>query len=132
MAGRSIVQDALVIDLRKLAYTKISASRTTVRIGGGTLATQVGADLSKEGLATAVGNTARVGYVGWAVYGGYGPCNALYGLGIDNIVGATVVNAKGEVVDADDELLKGIRGAGGALGVITEVEVKVYPLKTVS
>ena len=35
-------------------------------------------------------------------------------------------------VDADEELLKGIRGGGGIFGVIVELTVKVYPLKEVS
>jgi FAD/FMN-containing dehydrogenase len=132
MAARSMVQDALVIDLRKVAYVSISPSKTTAKIGGGTLMTKVGAELTEACLATALGNTSRVGYVGWAVYGGYGPFNALYGLGLDNIVGATVVDVEGVVMEADAELLKGIRGAGGTLGIIVEVEVKVYPLKEVS
>jgi len=63
---------------------------------------------------------------------GYGPFSAKYGLGVDNILGAKVVNWKGEILDADERLLKGIRGAGGALGIIVELRIKLYPLNTVS
>jgi FAD/FMN-containing dehydrogenase len=73
-----------------------------------------------------------VGYVGWATLGGYGPFSTSHGLGVDQIVGAKIVNPKGELVDADEELLQGIRGGGGIFGVITELTIKVYPLKEVS
>lgn len=74
---------------------------------------------------------ATVGYVGWCTLGGYGPFSSLHGLGVDQIVGAKLVDPKGEIVDADAELLKGIRGGGGIFGAIVELTVKVYPLKEV-
>ena len=52
-------------------------------------------------------------------------------MGVDQIVGAKVVNANGEIQDADEELLVGIRGGGGSLGIIVELTIKVYPLSTV-
>jgi FAD/FMN-containing dehydrogenase len=78
------------------------------------------------------GTIASVGYVGWATLGGYGPFSALYGLGADQIVGAKIVNATGELVVANDQMLRGIRGGGGIFGVIVELTIKVYPLKEVS
>jgi len=69
-----------------------------------------------------------VGYAGWSMLGGYGPFSSSYGLGVDQIVGAKVVKADGEVIDADNELLFGIRGAGGTLGVVVELTIKVYPV----
>lgn len=54
--------------------------------------------------------------------------NDYVGFGVDNIVAAKVVTANGDLVQADDELLWGIRGAGGNLGIIVETEVKVHPM----
>lgn len=73
-----------------------------------------------------------MGYVGWSTLGGYGPFSTCYGLGVDQIVAAKVVNAEGQIVDADNDMLTGIRGGGGTLGVITELTIKVYPLEKVS
>lgn len=73
-----------------------------------------------------------MGYVGWATLGGYGLFAPLYGLGVDQIVGAKLVTATGEVIDCTEEVLKGVRGGGCTLGVIVEVTVKVYALKQVS
>lgn len=70
--------------------------------------------------------------MGWSTAGGYGPFSSLYGPGVDQIVGAKLVDSKGELVDASEELLKGIRGAGGIFGVIVELTIKVFPLKEAS
>lgn len=75
---------------------------------------------------------ASVGYIGWSTLGGYGPFSSIYGPGVDQIVGAKLVNAKGEVIDAGKDLLEGIRGAGPAFGVVSELTIKVFPLNEVS
>ena len=130
--GKSMVQGALIIDMRDIAYVNINDSKTSATVGGGILFSDLAEVLTKEGLATALGTIPFIGYVGWSTYGGYGPFSAQYGLGCDNIMGAKVVNWKGEVVEADTDMLRGIRGAGGAFGPIVELTIKLYPLMNVS
>ncbi|EHA54528.1 hypothetical protein MGG_01392 [Pyricularia oryzae 70-15] len=60
-------------------------------------------------------------------HSGYGPSTKLCGMGFEQIVGAQLVNAKGEVVDAIEEMLEGFRGMLGHLGVMTSLTVKTYP-----
>jgi hypothetical protein len=48
--------------------------------------------LTKEKLATAVGTMLFIGCTGWSTFGDYGPFSPKYGLGLDNIIGAKVVN----------------------------------------
>jgi FAD/FMN-containing dehydrogenase len=129
--GHSQVEDALTIDMRDITYVRVQDGKSSAKVGGGTLQVDLAANLSTEGLATPIGTVSSVGYVGWAAYGGYGPFSAHFGLGVDQILSATVVNWKGEVVEADETLIKGIRGAGGVFGIIVEVTIKVYPLPTV-
>jgi FAD/FMN-containing dehydrogenase len=129
--GRSTVQDAVTIDLRDIAHVQVSEHKQTARIGGGILFRKLLEELETHSLVTAVGGVATVGWTGWATLGGYGPYSPSFGLGVDQIVGAKVVNAEGKVVDADNLMLKGIRGAGGNFGVIVELAIKVYPLQEV-
>ncbi|KAE9375645.1 D-lactate dehydrogenase [Stipitochalara longipes BDJ] len=129
--GLSIVEGALTIDMREINYVNIDKQSSTARIGGGILEGELAGQLEKEGLATPTGNVGSIGHVGWATYGGYGLFRGNFGLGVDQIVAAKVVDAKGELGDADERLLKGIRGAGGIFGVIVELTIKVYPLKTI-
>lgn len=73
----------------------------------------------------------RVGYIGWLSTGGFGFLDPKYGLGIDQLIAARIVNDKGEEEIADEHSLKAIRGAGGNLGIIVEATVRTYPLEKV-
>lgn len=128
---RCMANDAVVVDLRDIAHVHVNPESQSARIGGGVLVREVAAQLAKENLATACSVIPTVGYVGWAIHGGYGLLSSLYGLGADQILGAKVVNASGELIEADDLLLKGLRGAGGTLGVVVELTIRVYPLEKV-
>ncbi|TGJ80430.1 hypothetical protein E0Z10_g8337 [Xylaria hypoxylon] len=127
--SRSQVAGALSIDMREIKHVNIRADEKTATVGGGIIFRDLAKELDARGLITPVGTLASVGYVGWATLGGYGPFSTSHGLGVDQIVGAKVVNAKGELIEADAELLQGIRGGGGIFGVIVELTIKVYPLK---
>lgn len=131
MFNRSFANGAVTIDMRDIAYVKVDKESQSARVGGGILIQDLIAQLDKEGLVTATGTIPVVGYVGWATHGGYGILSPNYGLGADQILGARVVNAQGEIIDADEKLLKGIRGGGGTFGVIVELTIKVYPLERV-
>lgn len=131
-SSRSVAQDAVQIDIRALNNVKVAADKRTARIGGGILTQRLLDVLGEEKLMTAVGNAGTVGWCSWAMNAGYGIMAGKYGLGCDQIVGAKVVLADGRTVDADEQLLKCLRGAGPAFGVIVELEIKVYPLTDVS
>jgi FAD/FMN-containing dehydrogenase len=132
LEGRSSVNEALQIDLRALNSVAVAPDRKSATVGGGILQGELGNRLWEEGLTTPTGSVPSVGYTGWATYGGYGPFSSQWGLGVDQIIGATIVDANGEIRTADQDLLQGIRGAGGLFGVIVQLTVKVYPLTGVS
>ncbi|KAJ6109987.1 6-hydroxy-D-nicotine oxidase [Penicillium sp. IBT 16267x] len=115
LEGLAIVQDALLIDLRALNSVTVAEDRKSATVGGGILQGELVNELWDQGLATSTGTIPTVGYMGWASYGGYGPFSSHWGLGVDQIIGATVVNPDGEIIKADNALLEGIRGAGGLL-----------------
>ncbi|KAK1640035.1 hypothetical protein BDP81DRAFT_390803 [Colletotrichum phormii] len=55
------------------------------------------------------------------------------GLGVDNIVGAKIVGAKivtatGDLVEASGDVPWALRRAGGNLGIIADTKVQVYPM----
>lgn len=130
--GRSVIRDALCIDMRAFNTITIATDRQTATIGGGVLAGPLQRALCKEGLTTPTGNVSDVGYVGWACGGGYGPLSGQFGLGVDQIRGTEIVDAHGEVRMATATELRGIRGAGGNFGIITSMEIKIYDVEKVS
>lgn len=130
--GRSIAQDALCIDVRAIDFVNIASDKKTASIGGGVFLGPLIDELSKAGLCTVFPGASSIGYVGWATLGGYGAMSTERGLGIDQIVAAEVVDSKGQIVTADEEMLKGIRGGGGNFGVIVSMKIKVYEMGNVS
>ncbi|KAG8360472.1 hypothetical protein FVEN_g2054 [Fusarium venenatum] len=127
-ASRTLVDGALVVDMRDIKHVVVAQDQKSARVGGGILSGDLAKALGKDKLAAPTGTVASVGYTGWATLGGYGPLTSHYGLGVDQIIGAKIVNAHGEYEDANEELLVGIRGGGGSLGIIVELSVKVYPI----
>jgi hypothetical protein len=129
--ARSYQDGVICVDMRKIDQVVVHPDQKTAIVGGGALTETVETALAKEGLITPFGAVGSVGYVGWASGAGYGCLSPQWGLGIDQILGAEVVTATGDVVQADTEMLTGIRGAGGNFGVIVSLRIKVYRLKSV-
>ncbi|KAK1853418.1 d-lactate dehydrogenase [Colletotrichum chrysophilum] len=123
--ARSIAHDTLMIDMRGINSIKVAEDRQTVVIGGGVLMKDLILALDDVGLMTPTGHTWIIGYAGWVSNGGYGTSTHIHGMGIEQVVEAELVNAKGEEVVADEEMLEGVRGVCGHLGVITSLTVKV-------
>lgn len=132
MYGRFTALDAVCIDLRHLSSVNVSTDKKTVKVGGGITSIQLVEELAKHDLQVPIGSCGTVGFTGWCLVGGFGPYIHSYGLGADQIVGARVVNSRGQLVDADARMLKGLRGGGGNLGLVVELEVKAYPRQEVS
>lgn len=130
--ARSTADGAVMIDMREMNTVTVSQDRKTATVGGGIIAKDLIIKLEEEGLITPTGNTWIVGYAGWASNGGYGPLTNAYGMGFEQIVAAEMVTAEGQVITANEELLEGIRGMVGNLGIITSLTIKVYPNHDVS
>ena len=135
--GRNALAGAVQLDLRLMKWTKISPPESesrygnaTVTVGPGTTAIEMQRALDAVGLAAPTGWLGTVGVIGWACGGGYGLEAGMWGLGVDNIVGAKLVTPEGILVDTDGDadLLWAVRGAGlGNFGVICELRLKAYP-----
>ena len=65
--------------------------------------------------------------------GGYGWLSTKHGLTCDNLVGADLLTANGQLMhvteDTNPELMWALRGAGANFGVVTSFEFKVHPIR---
>lgn len=80
---------------------------------------------------TATGSSGCPGLVGPALGGGHGRYEGLHGLISDNFINLNVVLADGSTVQVNetsyDDLFWALKGAGHNFGIVTSLELKIYP-----
>lgn len=74
---------------------------------------------------------------GWSMGGGHGVLSGVYGMGADNIMQASIVTPKGQILIINEcqhsDLFWAIRGGGGGtFGVILSLTIKTYPTPSLS
>ncbi len=132
VAGLSVCDDGIVVDLAGLKAIDVDPAGKTARVGGGVLWGELDAATQEHGLHTPGGRVTTTGVGGFTTGGGYGWSSSKHGLACDNLVSAEVVLADGRVVTAsareNEDLFWGIRGGGGNFGIVTEFEFRLHAL----
>ena len=134
--GPSVSADgAVLIRTGRLRGVEIDPVRRTARIAGGAAWRDVIDAAAPHGLAPLNGTSPHVGAVGYTLGGGVGLLGRRYGFAADHVHWLDVVTADGRhrhvSPDADPELFWALRGAGGNFGVVTAMEVQLFPVATV-
>ena len=132
VAGTSVLDGGVLIDLSGLRGVHVDPSRGTALTQGGCLWGEYDRETDLFGMATPGGRVTTTGVGGFTLGGGYGWLSPLHGLTCDNLVGADLVTADGRLVHVSEqeqpELLWGLRGAGANFGVVTSYELRVHPV----
>lgn len=127
------VPGGLTLDLGALADVRIDG--TVVHVGGGATWGAVAGVLAEHGLGVSSGDTASVGVGGLTLGGGIGWMVRSWGLAADQLIGAQLVTASGDVLEVSDrshpDLLWALRGGGGNFGVVTRFDFQTHPLGAV-
>jgi FAD/FMN-containing dehydrogenase len=131
-AGNTVAEGGLLIDLSPMDSVRVDPDRRRAVVGPGARWGQVDLATQQYGLATPGGTVSTVGVAGLTLGGGSGWLTRKHGLAADNLIGAEVVTAAGEVVRADErenaDLFWGLRGGGGNFGVVTSFEYRLHPV----
>ncbi len=130
VAGHSLVDGGIVIDLSAMTGVRVDASARTVRADGGALWSDLDREAQSFGLAMTGGIVTHTGIAGLTLGGGIGHLMRRCGLSIDALRSCDVVTADGERVvasaDENPELFWGLRGGGGNFGVVTSFEYDLW------
>jgi len=130
IAGKSVCDGGLVIDLSAMKGIRVDPARRTVRAETGLKLGEFDRETQAFGLATTLGVVPTVGISGLTLGGGWGNLHAKYGLSIDNVIGADVVTADGRLLMANasenQDLFWGVRGGSGNFGVVTSIEYRLH------
>jgi FAD/FMN-containing dehydrogenase len=133
--GLGIADDALVIDLSPIKYTRVDPTAGTVTVGGGCTWGDVDHATHAFGMAVPSGIISTTGVGGLTLGGGIGHLSRKCGLTIDNLLSADVVLANGKFVrasaDENPDLFWALRGGGGNFGVVTAFTFKLHKIDLV-
>ena len=135
VAGRSVADGALLIDLSRMRGVVVNDRAKVAVVQGGALWHDVDVATAPAGLATTGGMVSSTGVGGLTLGGGTGWLMRRHGLASDNLLAAGVVLADGRFVRAsateNTELFYGLRGGAGGFGVVTSFEFQLHPLRQV-
>ncbi|WP_412543667.1 FAD-dependent oxidoreductase [Longispora sp. K20-0274] len=127
--------DALLIRTELVGGVHIDPHRLVARVPAGTPWGVVVEAAARYGLAAPHGSSPTVGVVGYLLRGGVSLYGRHVGLAANSVRAVELVTADGESrrVNArtDPELFWALRGGGGGFGVVTAVEVALFPATAV-
>jgi hypothetical protein len=128
-------EGGVLITTSRLAGVRVDPVAGTAWVEAGTDWGQVVAAAAPYGLAPLSGSATTVGVVGYTLGGGLGLMARRYGYAADHVRAIEVVTADAEhrrVTASDDaaDLFWALRGGRGAFGVVTGLEIDLFPVST--
>jgi FAD/FMN-containing dehydrogenase len=130
VAGRATIDGGMMIDLSPMKKIEVDAERRTVRVQAGVNWGELNRETQRHGLAVTGGVVSTTGVAGLTLGGGLGWLMGKFGLSLDNLLSAELVDGEGKILRASGEeepdLFWAIRGGGGNFGVVTEFEFQLH------
>ncbi|HUN31069.1 MAG TPA: FAD-binding oxidoreductase [Trebonia sp.] len=125
---------AVLITTSRMAAVSVDPAARTARVGAGTRWQQVVDAATPHGLAPLNGSSPLVGVVGYTLGGGLSPTlGRAYGWAADHVRALEVVTADGALrtvtPTAEPDLFWALRGAKSNFGVVTALEIDLFPVR---
>lgn len=126
---------ALLIRLGLPGGVHVHTGSRTATVPAGATWGDVVAATSPHGLVALHGSSPSVGAIGYLLRGGVSFYGREHGLAVNSVRSISIVLADGtETLVSDDhepELFWALRGGGGGFGVVTQVEIDLYPMDSI-
>ncbi len=130
--GFGVCEGGLMLDLCRMRSVRIDAAGRTAVAEGGTNWGEFDAASQQHGLAITGGRVPSTGIAGLTLGSGSGWLERKLGYTVDNLIGAEVVLANGELVtaseDENSDLFWALRGGGGNFGVVTKFRYRLHQI----
>jgi FAD/FMN-containing dehydrogenase len=132
IAGTSLVDGGLTVDLSRLTRVTVDPAAGTATVGGGCRLKDVDRETQRHGLAVPLGFISDVGVGGLTLGGGLGYLTRRFGWTVDSLLDVEIVTADGTIRraahDSDPDLFWAVRGAGANFGVVTRFTFRLHPV----
>jgi hypothetical protein len=129
------MDDVILVKTDAMQGVAIDVKRRIARVRSGAKWEAVVPRASEHGLAALHGSTPDVSVAGYSLGGGVGWYARKLGLSTNSVTAIELVTADGRLrrVDHehDPELFWALRGGGGNFGIVTALEVQLYPVDEV-
>lgn len=103
VAGMSLNDGGLVIDVRPMKDIVVDSDARRVRVGAGVTWGEFDRATQEHGLATTGGRASTTGVAGFTLGGGSGWAERSWGLACDNLISVDLVTAGGHQVTASED-----------------------------
>ena len=126
------LEDTILLKTERMRGVSVDPARRTARVQAGTVWLEVVEAAARHGLAALAGSSPDVGVVGYTLGGGLSFLGRRYGLAANRVSAIELVTADGRLVRADPEnepdLFWALRGGGGSFGIVTAIELELFPI----
>jgi FAD/FMN-containing dehydrogenase len=132
VAGASLTDGGLVVDMRRMNAVEVDAGARTATAAGGATWSHFDQATQPHGLMAPGGRVSTTGVAGLTLGGGSTWLERKFGFACDNLVSVDLITADGREVTASDEenpeLFWALHGAGGNFGVATKLVFRLHEL----
>jgi FAD binding domain-containing protein/berberine-like enzyme len=123
----------VLVKTHRMRDVEVDPVARVARAAAGALWMDVTGAATPHGLAALAGSSPDVGVAGYSLGGGISWLARRYGLATNSVVAIELVDHEGELIraDADEnpELFWALRGGGGSFGIVTAIEMTLYPIE---
>ena len=129
------LEDTVLVKTERMRGIEIDPEAGIARVDAGVRSLELVEAAAKHGLAPLAGSSPDVGVVGYTLGGGLSWFGRKHGLASSNVHAIELVTADGRLVRADREhepdLFWALRGGGGGFGIVTALELRLFPISEV-
>ena len=122
-----------MITTRRMQGVHVDPVRRTARVEAGVKWERVMAAAAEYGLAGMCGSSSDVGVIGYTLGGGLGSFGRKHGFAADHVRSVEMVTADGAIrtvcAESEPELFWAVRGGKGNLGIVTQLEIELMPVR---